>query len=336
MNNDLIINTSTYPFSVGWAITNKCNMHCIHCNMDSGKALNNELSTEECFKIIEELNLNKVQKICFFGGEPLVRNDFFKIANYAIKKGIFVSFTTNGLLINENMIEKELYKFELIRVSLDGPTPETHEFIRNLKGSYNRTINNIKKMIEKGINVGVVTCISHKNLDYIEEMVSLLEKLKVKRWFIPILSAAGRGSDIEKEILSPEEVKDLLIKLEKITKNKYIGFSINLDLPYSILFKCKNNKIKASCPAAITELAIFANGDVSPCCEIPIMGGNLRNESISEIWNNSEVFKNFRNRNLIKGKCEKCEFLKNCGGCRANAYIKYGDYLQGDDVCWKK
>lgn len=247
--------------------------------MDSEKALDNELTKEECFKIIEELSFNNVQKICFFGGEPLVRNDFFEIANYAIKKGIFVNFTTNGLLINENMIEKELYKFELIRVSLDGPTPETHEFIRNLKGSYDRTVNNIKKMIERGINVGVVTCISHKNLNYIDEMVSLLEKLKVKRWFIPILSAAGRGNSIEKEILSPEEVKYLLIRLEKITKN--VEFSINLDLPYAVLFKCKNNKINASCPASITELAIFANGDISPCCEIPIIGGNWRNKSIS-------------------------------------------------------
>ena len=336
MNSDLIINTSNYPFSVGWAITNKCNIHCIHCNMDSGKALENELTKEECFKIIEELSSNNVQKICFFGGEPLVRSDFFEIANYAIKKGIFVNFTTNGLLIDENMIENELYKFELIRVSLDGPTPETHEFIRNLKGSYDTTINNIKKMTESGVNVGVVTCISHKNLDYIDEMICLLEQLKVKKWFIPILSAAGRGRNIEKEILSPKDLENLLIRLEKIIKTNNISFSINLDLPYSVLLKHKNDKIKASCPAALTELTIFANGDISPCCEIPVMGGNCRDKSISEIWNSSSVFKNFRNRNLIKGKCGKCKFLKNCGGCRANAYIKYGDYLQGDDVCWKK
>lgn len=333
MNSDLIINTSCYPFSVGWAITNKCNLHCKHCNMDSGKPLENELTKEECLKIIDELSANNVQKICFLGGEPLVRSDFFEIADYAIKKGIFVNFTTNGLLINKNIIEKELYKFELIRVSLDGPNSETHEFIRNLKGSFEMTINNIKKMTERGINVGVVTCISHKNLDYLEEMVGLLEKLKVKSWFIPILSAAGRGSTLEEIILSPQEIKQLLLKLEEITQN--ISFSINLDLPYSVLLNGRKDKIKASCPAALTELVIFSNGDVSPCCEIPIMGGNLRNKTISEIWNNSKVFNDFRNRNLIKGKCQDCNFIKNCGGCRANAYIKYGDYLQGDDVCWK-
>lgn len=334
MNDGLIIRTSTYPFSVGWAITNKCNLQCVHCNMNSGKELKEELSTGECLKVIDELSLNNVQKISFFGGEPLVRKDFFEIANYAIKKGIFVSFTTNGLLIDENMIEKELYKFEYIRVSLDGSTAETHEFIRNLKGSFDRTIKNIEKMTERGINVGVVTCISHKNLNDIENIVTLLEKLKVKKWFLPILSASGRGSNIKNEILTPEEVKQLLIKLDEIAKNA--KFSINLDLPYTVLLKGRSDKVKSSCPAALTELVIFANGDISPCCQIPIIGGNLREKSISEIWNNSKVFQDFRNRNLIKGKCKNCKFIKNCGGCRANAYIKYGDYLQGDDTCWKE
>ena len=334
MSDNLIINTSNYPFSVGWAITNKCNLRCKHCNMSSGEELKNELTQEECYSIIDELSHENVQKIGFFGGEPLMRNDFFNIASYAIKKGIFVTFTTNALLINEKMIEEELYKFELVRVSLDGPTPETHEFIRNLPGSFKKTIENIKKMVNSGINVGVVTCISRRNINYIEEMIELLEKLKVKSWFIPILAPMGRGSNLKEQVLSPKEVGNLLVKIEKFTEKT--NFLINLDLPYSVLLKNKNNNIKASCPAAITELVIFANGDVSPCCEIPIMGGNLRNNTIKDIWNNSKVFNDFRNRSLIKGKCQGCKFIKNCGGCRANAYIKYGDYLQGDDICWKE
>ena len=52
--NNLTVKTANYPYSVGWAITNICNLHCIHCNMDSGIGLKNELNTEECFKIIDE------------------------------------------------------------------------------------------------------------------------------------------------------------------------------------------------------------------------------------------------------------------------------------------
>ncbi len=333
MKDNLVIKTANYPYSVGIAITNKCNLHCIHCNMNSGQALKDELSKKEYFKLIDELKANKVQKISFFGGEPLIREDFFDIANYAHDSGIFVNVTTNALLLTDSIIENELYKFEMVRVSLDGPNAETHEFIRNKNGIFEKTINNIKKMVENGVNVGVVTCISHKNIKYLKEMIQLLTELKIKRWFIPLLSTAGRGSSLSSEVLLPHEIKEFLIELEKLTKD--VNFIINLDLPYTVLLNSKKNNIKASCPAAITELTIFANGDVSPCCEIPVIGGNIRKNTIKDIWNNSDVFKNFRNRSLIQGKCSKCSYLMNCGGCRANAYIKYKNYLEGDDACWK-
>lgn len=329
----MIINTCEYPYSVGWAITNRCNLRCVHCNMNSGDALNNELKTEDCIKIIDKLAEKKVQRITFFGGEPLVRKDFFQIADYAYNKGIFINMTTNALMITEEMIKKELYKFDMVRVSLDGPNAETHEFIRNKKGAFDETIKRIKMLVKNGIDVGVVTCISHRNLKYIKEMITLLEELKIKRWFLPLLSSAGRGSSISKEVLTPLEVKQFLIDIQNLTANS--SFTVNLDIPYSILLKKQNKNVTAACPAAISELVIFANGDVSPCCQVPVIAGNVLEKDIYEIWNNSDVFKNFRDRSLVKGKCGNCKFLMNCGGCRANAYIKYNDYLEGDDVCWK-
>ena len=329
----MLINTCEYPYSVGWAITNRCNLRCVHCNMNSGDALNNELKTEDCIKIIDKLAENKVQRITFFGGEPLVRKDFFQIADYAYNKGISINMTTNALMITEEMIKKELYKFDMVRVSLDGPNAETHEFIRNKKGAFDETIKRIKMLVKNGIDVGVVTCISHRNLKYIKEMITLLEELKIKRWFLPLLSSAGRGSSISKEVLTPLEVKQFLIDIQNLTANS--SFTVNLDIPYSILLKKQNKNVTAACPAAISELVIFANGDVSPCCQVPVIAGNVLEKDIYEIWNNSVVFKNFRDRSLVKGKCGNCKFLMNCGGCRANAYIKYNDYLEGDDVCWK-
>ena len=241
--------------------------------------------------------------------------------------------TTNALMITEEMIKNELYKFDMVRVSLDGPNAETHEFIRNKKGAFDETINRIKMLVKNGIDVGVVTCISHRNLKYIKEMIELLENLKIKRWFLPLLSSAGRGSYISKEVLTPLEVKQFLIDIQNLTENS--SFTVNLDIPYSILLKKQNKNVTAACPAAISELVIFANGDISPCCQVPVIAGNVLEKDIFDIWNNSEIFKNFRDRSLINGKCGRCKFLMNCGGCRANAYIKYNDYLEGDDVCWK-
>ena len=335
MKNDLVVKSPTYPFAIGWCITNKCNLHCKHCNMNSGRANSDELSLIECKKLIDELAENKVQKIMFSGGEPLSRKDFFEIANYAFSKGITISMTTNSLLLTDEIITNELYKFEMVRVSLDGNNEEMHEFIRNKKGSYNETLNNIKKMVKLGINVGIVTCISKKNIDSLNDMAMMLDELKIKRWYLPLLAPSGRGAEIANEALSPLETKDFLISISKISNE--VSFDINLDTPYYVLLK-KDYDIKninSACPAAVSEMVILSNGDISPCCQLPIISGNCLREGISDVWNNSKVFTEFRNRNLLKGNCAKCKFIMVCGGCRANAYIKYGDYLEGDDMCWK-
>lgn len=329
------IQVSYYPFSVGWAITNQCNLHCKHCNMNSGKKSSDELTVEECCRIIDELAKENVQKIMFSGGEPLTRNDFFEIVDYAISKGIFVSLTTNGLLLNSKIIEQQFYKFELVRVSLDGANSFSHEYLRNQSNLFERTVNNIKLLVSYGIDVAVVTCVSKVNISELEEIAKLLKKLKVKKWFLPLLSPAGRGMNIKDKSLSPLQVKDFLLNVSKIV-NEY-DLDVRLDIPYSILIPEISDKQKQleSCPAAITEMMIFANGDVSPCCQVPIIGGNYKKDNIKKVWKSAKIFVDFRNKSKIKGNCGKCEHLLSCGGCRANAYIKYGDYLEGDDLCWK-
>ena len=329
------INVSYYPYSVGWAITNQCNLNCKHCNMNSGKKLKDELTFTECCNIIDLLSNEGVQKIMFSGGEPLTRQDFFDIVDYAISKGIFVSITTNSLLLTQKMVEEQFYKFELVRISLDGSNKETHEFLRNDTNIFDKTISNIKLLVANGIDVAIVTCVSKLNLDELEDIAKLLKSLNVKKWFLPLLSPAGRGVNIKDQSLSPFQVKEFLLSINKVVQ-KY-DIDARLDIPYAILLPelSKNHTYFASCPAAITEMMIFANGDVSPCCQIPIIGGNFKVDDIKEVWKHSLIFSDFRNKSKIKGNCGRCEHLLYCGGCRANAYIKNGDYLEGDDLCWK-
>jgi radical SAM protein with 4Fe4S-binding SPASM domain len=72
---------------------------------------------------------------------------------------------------------------------------------------------------------------------------------------------------------------------------------------------------------------------MSPCPYLPVYGGNLREKSFGEIWNNSEVFANIRNRKKLGGRCGDCEFGQVCGGCRARAYGGTNDYMEEDPWC---
>ncbi|MDP3789444.1 MAG: SPASM domain-containing protein, partial [Candidatus Omnitrophota bacterium] len=74
-------------------------------------------------------------------------------------------------------------------------------------------------------------------------------------------------------------------------------------------------------------------GNVQPCGYLEIQCGNIREEAFKDIWSGSEVFNNIRDWGKYRGKCGVCEFKSICGGCRARAYAKYGDYLREEPYC---
>lgn len=327
-----------YPYTIGWGITNKCNLNCKHCNMDSDESLYDELTFEEACKLIDEFKKFNIKNICFTGGEPFTRSDFLDICEYAISQGIYVCVTSNGTLINDYMIDNHLYKFQLIRISIDGVADEQHDYLRNMKGVYSKAIDTIKRLLRGGCNVGVVTCVSKLNIDNLDKIAENISNLGVKKWFLPLLSPSGRGKNIEDNTLTPIQVKEFIIKISKY-KEKY-GLEIGVDIPYAVLLLETNSKNKeliyGNCAAAYTQIMIFSNGDISPCFAMKMKCGNVRSDSIYDIWNNNVVFKNFRDKSLIEGKCKSCQFLNRCGGgCRAVPYIKDNNYLGEDSVCWK-
>jgi radical SAM protein with 4Fe4S-binding SPASM domain len=306
--------------------------------MDSGNAWENELTYDECCKVIDDLAYHKVKTILFTGGEPLTRNDFFNICDYVISKKINVGVTTNGTMVTDDIIENQFWKFQALRISLDSMYPEEHDRFRNMPGVFDKAITAIKKMVILGYNVAISTCISKKNVGYLDKMADFLEELGVVRWCMPLLSPDGRGKNIASEALEPLEVRDFLYKINNIKQN-HPNLDIGIDIPYIVL--CKdltniNDGYSKACPAAVSELAIFANGDISPCFAMVTSAGNIRHDDISEVWRNNSLFKNFRDRSLLKGKCHDCENLMQCGGgCRAEAYIVNNDYLGEDTLCWK-
>jgi radical SAM protein with 4Fe4S-binding SPASM domain len=80
-------------------------------------------------------------------------------------------------------------------------------------------------------------------------------------------------------------------------------------------------------------MGIRPNGDVTPCPYLPVFGGNLEQESLSDIWNHSKLFLEMRDRRQLGGRCGTCELNSYCGGCRARAFGLTGDYRHEDPLC---
>lgn len=83
-------------------------------------------------------------------------------------------------------------------------------------------------------------------------------------------------------------------------------------------------------------LTILPNGDIIPCMLLHIKLGNVREESIAEIWNRSPVLARLRNRSQLEGECGRCTHRDGCAGCRGRAYEETGNILAPDSGCWLK
>jgi len=333
------------PIYAVFDITNKCNLSCIHCYSSEQQE---ELTTTDVYHILDKLSTAGVGMIDFGGGEPLLRTDIFDILTYSKHLGLYTSISTNGILLDENCVKRlKILNIDHVCISLDGAKPETHDHIRNKKGTYEQTISGIKNCVNAGITTQISTVFMNSNINELGDMYTFLESLHVDGWYIYDFVPAGRGKELQQEVLTPEQRKRLFEYLQDIAPSSKMTLkpypyliTINSACGTDTYFYKKYGRLTElfkGCLSARWVCHISSNGDLHPCHLLPHTLGNLTQETFEDIWfnKNNLVLRELRERRLLKGTCGKCTYRDVCGGCRAQAFWKTGDYLEGDS-CWIK
>ncbi|MEM5812296.1 MAG: radical SAM protein [Candidatus Aenigmatarchaeota archaeon] len=336
---------------VVWDWTHLCNLKCRHCYINAGKRFDEELSTEEAKKVVDELCEAGVVALSFAGGEPLMRRDFFEVASYAREKGLYVSVATNGTLITRDVAKRLKGCVDYVEISLDGANERTHDSFRGIPGVFNLTIRGIRNSVKAGNYTCIATTITKNNFHEMGEIYELARSLKVKMLVFFNFVPSGRGKENQKLDLSPEEREKML---------DFVYSKMNSGPPYVMTTApqlgrvCVNNgssipthffhrdivgkydelcEFIGGCGAGRLYCSIEPTGDVQPCVFLPIKVGNIRESSIEEIWHNSPVLQKLRDRSSLKGHCGVCENKFVCGGCRARAYAYFGELDAPDIGC---
>ncbi|MFQ5621701.1 MAG: SPASM domain-containing protein, partial [Candidatus Nanoarchaeia archaeon] len=219
-----------------------------------------------------------------------------------------------------------------IQVSIDGLTKEQHDEIRG-KGNFNKTISTLKRLSESEIYT-TVHFVVHKlnyptNTNQLESFLNILQAVSVKEVTFSRLVPIGTGKQMRELLLSSKEVRMLFRRLIEVSQN-FPTLYLNTSRPlWAILKECAGGV----CPVGFRACTILPNGDVLPCRRLPIVIGNLKNQSFFEIWYKSDVLWRLRERKKIE-VCGKCKFLDQCAGCRAIAYAVYGDFMAKDPQCF--
>ena len=344
------------PFLIVWNFTNACNLRCAHCYQRAGRPLLTELSFKEKLDVVKQLDQAGVAAVAFSGGEPTIHPHFPTALKAAADAGMYTALATNGLALAERGFAEKLKKLGLryVEVSIDSADPDKHDHFRGVKGAWEKAVRGLRNAVELGFSTAMATTVTRLNLDEVDDILDLAEEIGVQRVvffnFIPV----GRGEDIMKLDLTPEEREEFLKKvyLENHRRNLEIYSTAPQFARVSCIlsggkevaathFYVKGDPIISSlaeyiggCGAGRIYAALQPNGDVTPCVFIPsIVVGNVTKTPFKEIWSSSEVFKALRDREKLKGGCKTCPYKYICGGCRARALAYTGDILGPDPGC---
>ncbi|MCX7913807.1 MAG: radical SAM protein [Thermodesulfovibrionales bacterium] len=340
------------PKWIAWEITRRCNLKCIHCRSSSELIAKGhpDLPLKDAYKIIDDISNYAKPVMVISGGEPLLRDDVFDIASYGTERDLRMCLATNGSLV-DNFICKMIKKsgIRMVSLSLDGSTEKVHDDFRNQEGAFKGTINAVELFKRHGIEFLINSSFTKRNQDEIPKVYRLAKELGATAWYMFMIVPTGRAEEIIGELISPEDYEEILhwhYHMEKEEKDLLVRPTCAPHYYRIVLQKAKEEGIKferrslkfstggsKGCIAGQLICFINVDGDVLPCSYFPLSAGNIFKKPFKEIWENSELFKNIRGFKSYKGKCGVCEFLNVCGGCRARAYARSGDYLEEEPYC---
>lgn len=340
------------PKWIAWEITRRCNLRCVHCRSSSEMEAKGhpDMSTEEAYRVIDDIVSYAKPVVVLSGGEPLVRKDVFDIASYGTQKGLRMCLATNGTLVDQEICDRiKASGIRIVSLSLDGSEESVHDDFRSQKGAFSGTINAARLFKQNGIEFIINSSFTKRNQEEIPRVYRLAKELGATAWYMFMIVPTGRGEDIMHELISKEDYEEILdwhYEMEKNEDNMLVRptcaphyYRVVLQQAKEKGDAYKRRTLKFStggskgCIAGQLICLIDVDGNVLPCSYFPKPAGNIRQQTFKDIWENSELFKELRDFKKYKGKCGACEFVNVCGGCRARAYSIHGDYLEEEPFC---
>ena len=314
-------------------ITHRCNLRCKYCYITGGQAMDNELSTQEIFDFIDQFHEmgGENQTLAISGGEPLMREDFWEIVDHAKNKGIALIMATNGILVDEEIAQRIARNFCAVQVSLDGPK-DMHDKMRG-KGAYDKAILAIENLMKAGITPYINAVVTNSNYDELGHLVKIADKYGLASVKSPPLMSIGKGEDSSQPSLV--QLAKAWWAIEQTSRK------LNSNVPLDSKKNATEPLISLHghhCGAAINSISLDSDGSVYPCqaSQFPeFLAGNIREASLHDIWNSSQVFDEWRSTTVDKiDGCSECDWRYYCaGGCKMHAFSKHGRINAPDRYC---
>ncbi|HWR73049.1 MAG TPA: radical SAM protein, partial [Nitrospirota bacterium] len=336
-----------HHFLIQWDLTERCNLRCRHCRQED--ALLPEMPFPSIMEAFQEITdtaharedasgMPFVPRFTITGGEPFLRNDLARVLEMLTRPNFEVFLCTNGTLVDRDRARMLADQgIAGVQVSIEGPD-DIHDSLRG-EGSFDRAIDGIDHLLDAGLKVTVHVALSKLNAHCMMKVVAFASHMGVHRIGCSRLLPCGRGGALTIPTLSPDEIKALyrsLFALElrniEIVSGDPLAALEKPNGPAKGRGKRRNGHgnepvPSGGCTAGVSGITVLSDGTMVPCRRLGIRLGNLRDDSLREIWAASPVIEALRSRDRYPGRCGRCSRWEHCRGCRAIAYA--ASALQG-------
>jgi radical SAM protein len=356
------IDFSVSPFIVIWEITQACDLACRHCRAEAIDWRDpRELTTEEGLDLIDQVHSMGAQIMVLTGGDPAKRDDIFDLIRHGSELGLrMATIPAATEKLTPELIKKlKTSGLSQIALSLDGPNAEVHDTFRGVQGAFELTMKGAQYIREEGIPFQINTTFSEYNFDYFDEIAELVKSLGVVFWEVFFLVPMGRGEllkqmsarkfeNLFEKLYNFSKEVDFIVKIteaqhyrryviEQEKQNLSMGESLEVKLPDRMTRDFGPGGSIGHAPKGVNAgngyVFISHIGDIYPSGFLPLKTGDVRNDSLADIYSNHEVFRLLRNSDCLLGKCGLCEYRTVCGGCRSRAYAMTGNIMAPEPFC---
>jgi len=342
------------PFLVIWEATRACALACVHCRADAIPCRDpRELTTTEAFRLLDQIRGfgEKPPLLVITGGDPMLRPDLVALVAYATSHGLTVGLTPSGTAAATPKRLEQLKAAGLSRiaVSLDGPDPATHDAFRRVRGSYAWTMRIIDAALDLGLALQINSTISRMTRAHLERLADRVAEFPLTLWALFFLIQTGRGSSLEQ--VTAEECEEILNYLYELSLRVPFGIKTTEAPHYQrVVWQHEERRMKEGLPSSeVTRrrqlraprsvsdgngfLFVDHVGNICPSGFLPVTRGNVKTDSLADVYRTDEVFGRLRNPNALLGRCGRCRFREICGGSRSRAFAATGALMASDPLC---
>jgi MoaA/NifB/PqqE/SkfB family radical SAM enzyme len=271
------------PLYIAWQVTNECNLACLHCIEESGpgKAFRDELNEAEVFRFLEQVMDRQVPYLSFSGGEPTLHPLFFEMVGYVCGRNAQLKVETNGHGVSvEKAARLKSLGVKAVQISLDGASRETFNRMR-VRGDFDFAIEGIRNLHDAGVPVEINYSPTLFNVHEIAQAVDLAYELGAYSFYTGRTMYTGNAVKTWHRLAPAETQYAEFFRVLHAKADEYRG---RMRVHFHEMGLLEELRYRLHHPAAL--LIVLPNGLVKLVNALPFVCGDLRRQSLEEIWVN--------------------------------------------------